>query len=327
LLWLATFDHPHGPGHPGFDNDVNLKIYNKLTSLRHKDTAITYIKMAVEFDGWGAGRHLIIRYNGFSKQRQRTLRHTIENLRHTHGTSICTHIDLFEKLCTQMSLNDPANPPTEEQKIDWFLDTVTEKTYDSVNATCSGSNIAGTLTFNKLVKLYTHKCFSCYPQFQITELMGDTKKSPITNSSTTVEHGRRQHKNYSKGKGQGQSYSHSPLNINVKGEGKGKGLPRPNQKGKGKGNRNGQGQRHHTKAPCAYCQKDGHEAREYRKRLYDEKHGTQKKEQTNNSQNLQPLEVNDETTLMFRNNATFTHACYQHHYPTRTRTTHGRHRS
>ncbi len=115
--------------------------------------------MAAEFDGWGAGRHLIARYHGFSKQRQRTLRHTIENLRHTHGTNICTHIDLFGKLCTQMSLNDPANPPTEEQKIDWFLDTVTEKTYDSVNATCLDSNIAGTLTFNKLVKLYTHKFF------------------------------------------------------------------------------------------------------------------------------------------------------------------------
>jgi hypothetical protein len=37
---LATFDHLHGPGHHGFDNDVNLKIYNKLTSLCHKGTAI-----------------------------------------------------------------------------------------------------------------------------------------------------------------------------------------------------------------------------------------------------------------------------------------------
>ncbi len=172
--------------------------------------------MAAEFDGWGAGRQLIARYHGFSKQRQRTLRHTIENLRHTHGTNICTHIDLFEKLCTQMSLNDPANPPTEEQKIDWFLDTVTEKTYDSVNAICSDSNIAGTLTFNKLVKLYTHKCFSRYPQFQITELMGDNKKSPITNNSTTVAHGRRQQNNYGKGKGRGQSSSYNNRNNNGK---------------------------------------------------------------------------------------------------------------
>ena len=125
--WLSTFDHPHGPGHDGFDNEINLKIYNKLTSLCHKGTAITYIRMAAEFDGWGAGRHLLARYHGFSKQRQRTLRHTIENLRHIHGTNICTHIDFFEKLCTQMTLNDPDHPPNEEQKIDWFLDTVTEK--------------------------------------------------------------------------------------------------------------------------------------------------------------------------------------------------------
>ncbi len=116
--WLSTFDHPHGPGHAGFDNDINLKIFNKLTSLCHKGTAITYIRMAAEFDGWGAGRQLLARYHGFSKQRQRTLRHTIENLRHIHGTNICTHIDFFEKLCTQMTLNDPDNPPNEEQKID-----------------------------------------------------------------------------------------------------------------------------------------------------------------------------------------------------------------
>ena len=109
--------------------------------LCHKGTAITYVRMAAEFDGWGAGRKLLQRYHGFSKQRQRTLRHTIETLRHVHGTNICTHIDLFEKLCTQMAHNDPNNPPTDEEKIDWFLDTVTEKVYDSVNATCSDANI------------------------------------------------------------------------------------------------------------------------------------------------------------------------------------------
>jgi hypothetical protein len=39
--------------------------------------------------------------------------------------------------------------------------------------------------------------------------------------------------------------------------------------------------------------------------IYDEKQGTLKKEQTNNSQHLQPLEVEEETALMFRNHATF----------------------
>jgi hypothetical protein len=78
--WLPTFDHPSSPGTPGFDNNINLKIYNKLTSLCHKGTAITYVRMAAEFDGWGAGRQLTTRYHGFSKQRHRTLRHTFENV-------------------------------------------------------------------------------------------------------------------------------------------------------------------------------------------------------------------------------------------------------
>jgi hypothetical protein len=165
--------------------------------LCHKGTAIIYVQMAAEFDGWGAGRKLLERYHGFFKQKQRTLRHTIETLRHVHGTNICTHIDLFEKICTQMAHNDPINPPTEEEKIDWFLDTVTEKVYDSVNATCSDANIAGTLTFNKLVKLYVHKCFSKYPQFQLTELVGN-KSSIITNNSTFTHGGR-----FNNGKGKG----------------------------------------------------------------------------------------------------------------------------
>jgi hypothetical protein len=106
-----------------------------------------------------------------------------------------------------------------------------------------------------------------------------------------------------------QSNYHKSRHQHPKGKGKGKGLQRPNQKGKGKGNRkkvtaNARNSQYHE---CAYCQKDGHEAQECRKRLYDEKHGTLKKAQTNNSQHFQPLEVEDETALMFRNNATFTY--------------------
>jgi hypothetical protein len=91
--------------------------------------------------------------------------------------SITTHIDLFEKLCTQMTHNDPQNPPSasEEQRIDWFLDSVTEKSYDSIQATCSDANIGGTLTFNKMIKLFTHKCFQRYPHFQIQELVSTNK--------------------------------------------------------------------------------------------------------------------------------------------------------
>jgi hypothetical protein len=50
--WLSTFDHPTGPGNPNFNMVINLlKIYNKITMLCHKGTAITYIRMAAEFDG------------------------------------------------------------------------------------------------------------------------------------------------------------------------------------------------------------------------------------------------------------------------------------
>ena len=105
--WLQTYDHPTGPGTLGFDTEINKKLYNKLTMLCAKGTAITYLRKAAEFDGWGAGKQLKLRYHGFSKQRGKTLRNTVENLRHVHGTNITKHIDLFEKLITQMSHNDP----------------------------------------------------------------------------------------------------------------------------------------------------------------------------------------------------------------------------
>ena len=78
-----------------------------------KGTAITYLRKAAEFDGWGAGQQLRLRYHGFSKQRGKTLKTTIENIRHVlvHGTNITTHIDLFEKLITQISyIQRPSSP-------------------------------------------------------------------------------------------------------------------------------------------------------------------------------------------------------------------------
>jgi hypothetical protein len=199
--WLTTYDHPTGPGTPGFDHEINKKLYNKLTMLCTKGTAITYLRKAAEFDGWGAGYQLRLRYHGFSKQRGKTLRTTLENLRHVHGTNITTHIDLYEKLITQLSYNDPRNPPTEEQRIDWFLDSVTERTYDSVQATCSAENIEGKLTFQKMVKLFTHKCFQRYPDFHIRELVKASDKSTLTNNSSTVMNRGRQ--SYGRGKGHG----------------------------------------------------------------------------------------------------------------------------
>ena len=55
------------------------------------------------------------------------------------------HVDKFERICGQMAHNNPTTPPTDENKIDWFLDSVTEKAYDSVHATCSDKLLEGEL--------------------------------------------------------------------------------------------------------------------------------------------------------------------------------------
>jgi hypothetical protein len=31
--WLSAFEHPTGPGAPGFNNEINRKLYNKLLML------------------------------------------------------------------------------------------------------------------------------------------------------------------------------------------------------------------------------------------------------------------------------------------------------
>jgi hypothetical protein len=83
-----------------------------------------------------------------------------------------------------MAHNNPTKPPTEEQKIDWFLDSVTEKSYDSVYANCTMNLLEGDLTFAKVIKLYTHRCFQRYPHFQVDDL--DTTPKTVTNNSTHV---------------------------------------------------------------------------------------------------------------------------------------------
>jgi hypothetical protein len=71
--WLATFDHPIGPSTngrptPDFDTDINSLIYQKLQAKCFEGTASTYVRMAAEFDGHGAGSHLKKRYNNSSPQ-------------------------------------------------------------------------------------------------------------------------------------------------------------------------------------------------------------------------------------------------------------------
>jgi hypothetical protein len=83
--WLDTFES-EGPGTEGFNTAINSKIYNKLIILCGKGYALTYVQNTDEFDGVGAGRQLLARYDGFSRQRNRSLRKTIEQLRHTSGS-------------------------------------------------------------------------------------------------------------------------------------------------------------------------------------------------------------------------------------------------
>jgi hypothetical protein len=119
--WLTTFDHKDGPGTPGFDTEINKKIYNKLLALCRKGTAATYITKAAASNGWEAGRYLLERYEGFSKQREKSLKTLVETLRHTNGTNMTRHIDKFERICGMMAHNNPTKPPTDEHKVDWFL--------------------------------------------------------------------------------------------------------------------------------------------------------------------------------------------------------------
>ncbi len=56
--WLDTFDHKTGPGTPGFNTEINKKIYNKLLALCRKGTAGTYVTKAASSDGWEAGKSL-----------------------------------------------------------------------------------------------------------------------------------------------------------------------------------------------------------------------------------------------------------------------------
>jgi hypothetical protein len=49
--WLDTFDHKTGPGTPGFNTEINKKIYKKLLTLCRKGTAGTYVTKAASSNG------------------------------------------------------------------------------------------------------------------------------------------------------------------------------------------------------------------------------------------------------------------------------------
>jgi hypothetical protein len=190
------------------------------------------------------------------------------------------HVDKFERICGQMAHNNPTTPLTDENKIDWFLDSVTEKAYDSVHATCTDKLLEGDLTFAKVVKLYTHRCFQRYPHFQVGDIDKDNK--PFTNNSTTFRRTKNEKgkgkPNKGAGRGRDQYQRHHDLRNRSGSTNKGKGKgTRSSSKGKGKrkstsritGNRQ-------SKDPCSYCGGSNHEARTCYKRIEDEKSKTQK---------------------------------------------------
>ncbi len=121
------------------------------TYVCRKGKAITYVEQAADFDGFGAYKQLLLRYDGFSKQKLQSLKKCVEMMKHISGTNITHHIDKFEKLCGQMV--NCGFTPTEEDKIDWFLASIHERTYEAMHAHCINLQLQGTLTFGQLVKL------------------------------------------------------------------------------------------------------------------------------------------------------------------------------
>jgi hypothetical protein len=211
-----------------------------------------------------------------------------------------------------MAHNNPTKPPTEEQKIDWFLDSVTEKTYDSVHSTCTDKLLEGDLTFAKVLKLYTHRCFQRYPHFQVEDIDKDDKKT-ISNNSTTF---RRPRDKRTRGKGRpgigkgrgGQrnprssTSSNPPRSLDHRPKSKGN-SDRQHNKGKGKDNSSSRhtGNRQPKLDPCSYCGGASHNSRNCFKRLADDKSKPTTMKQAN--QNI----IIDEATMEFSQSVLFTH--------------------
>jgi hypothetical protein len=119
---------------PGLNQGFNEKIYNRVTILCGMGNALTYVQSAAEFDGHGAGRKILARYHGFSKQRNTALRKLMSTMNHTSATNITDHTYLFEKLCGQIISS--GQPPTEEENIDWFMDSIPEPIYKYTKQYC-----------------------------------------------------------------------------------------------------------------------------------------------------------------------------------------------
>jgi hypothetical protein len=77
--------------------------------------------------------------------------------------------------------------PTNTERIDWFIPTVTEEIYASAKAMCLTQKIQGTLQWGDMVLLFNHTCFARYPHFQIAELQTTKKLSQNSVNSTNTK--------------------------------------------------------------------------------------------------------------------------------------------
>jgi hypothetical protein len=116
--------------------------------------------------------------------------------------------------------------------------SVKDRAYDSVHANCTDKQLEDTLTFARVIKFYTHRCFQLYPQFQLDDLQHD-KKDFNNNAMTIRNHAYEKGKGRDtcKGKGRGRdrsqnpnrNRSHPPRNSETRQKGKGKGrFPKAN---------------------------------------------------------------------------------------------------
>jgi hypothetical protein len=270
-------------------------------------SALTYVQSAAEFDGHGTGQKLLARYDGFSKQRNTALRKLISTMKHTSGTSITDHTDLFKKLCGQILSS--GQPPTEGEKLDWFMDSITKPIYKYTKQHRKHLRLLGTLTYPVMANLYKLTCFEKYPHFHVKAQNGMESKTLI---NSLLSHG----SGRNKGKGQGRHRDHERGNGKGDRQGKGNSKRRgrnqsSTNKSRGRGNsqknQGNAGKREDgekpkektqvkgTKGNCSYCDKSEHFNRECPKRIADEA----KANTTTNS--LQQLTIEDDLDVLFQN--------------------------
>jgi hypothetical protein len=119
--------------------------------------------MAAKFDGHGAGVHLKKRCNNSSPQQLESYILLAKNHRHNSGISMPLHIDQYEAILGYMP--DCGKIPTNTERIDWFIPTVSEDIYASAKAMCR--------KFKALSNGETWYFFSITPASPATHLQGE----------------------------------------------------------------------------------------------------------------------------------------------------------